>query len=43
MSVKLAKHLPCVSIGCWFDSRPRIDSVLVKPVYLCGPFGKRKN
>ena len=28
---KLARLLPCITIGCCFDSHPRIDSVLQKP------------
>jgi hypothetical protein len=29
--VKLARLLPYITIGCWFDPHPRIDSVLRSP------------
>jgi hypothetical protein len=39
--VKLARLLPYITIGCCFDSHPRIDSVLQKPEISPGTFGER--
>ena len=36
VSVKLARLLPDIAIGCCFDSRPRIDSVLQRPGFRYG-------
>jgi hypothetical protein len=34
--VKLARLLPDITIGCCFDSHPRIDSVLQRPGFRYG-------
>jgi hypothetical protein len=34
--VKPARLLPCITIGCCFDSHPRIDSVLQNPTFCYG-------
>jgi hypothetical protein len=39
--VKLARLLPCITIGCCFDSHPRIDSVLQRPEIALRTSGER--
>jgi hypothetical protein len=39
--VKLARLLPYITIGCCFDSHPRINSALQKPEVSPGTFGER--
>jgi hypothetical protein len=36
LPVKLARLLPYITIGCCFDSHPRIDSVLQRPGFRYG-------
>jgi hypothetical protein len=39
--VKLARLLPYITIGCCFDSHPRIDSVLQRPLISLRTLGER--